>query len=293
MVTFCGTDKSCGIQSRPIMVTISEECTRSSILWDRQELRWLIQSHNYSDSSGRMSNFYYSDSSGRMSKTTFTSDLPDSNVFHSDSKGSLIRVAQFEGIATDLDQIVEQSTHCSQWKGRGEESDVAKLDAHFQVVLKGIVILQKIKKMQQKWGSSGISTRSLDYSAYSHNWLTHHADQPVTKTRLKSHINLLPLTVRATSQINSPTHHLLGVVTHSGSLTHMETQTLTHAHTHMHARMLTHTHTHTQTHTHTNKHTHRHSTTRSSLTTVRTSDAHSGSPIHTCKHTHSHMHTWP
>ena len=87
-----------------------------------------------------------------MSKTTFTSDLPDSNVFHSDSKGSLIRVAQFEGIATDLDQVVEQSTHCSQWKGRGEESDVAKLDAHFQVVLKGVVILQKkIKKiMQQK-----------------------------------------------------------------------------------------------------------------------------------------------
>lgn len=98
-----------------------------------------------------------------MSKTTFTSDLPDSNVFHSDSKGSLIRVAQFEGIATDLDQIVEQSTHCSQWKGRGEESDVAKLDAHFQVVLKGIVILQKIKKCSR---SEGQAVYQLDH------WIT-------------------------------------------------------------------------------------------------------------------------
>ena len=45
MVTFCGTDKSCGIQSRPSMVTISEECTRSSILWDRQKLWHPIKTH--------------------------------------------------------------------------------------------------------------------------------------------------------------------------------------------------------------------------------------------------------
>ena len=94
-----------------------------------------------------------------MSKTTLTSDLPDPDVFHSDSKGSLIRAAQFEGIAPDLDQVVEQGTDCSQWKGRGEESDVAKLDAHLQVVLKGIVILQQQQQQQQNLNAAEVRVK--------------------------------------------------------------------------------------------------------------------------------------
>ena len=73
--------------------------------------------------------------------TNFSSDLPNSNALHLDSKWSLKRVAEFEGVTTDLNQVVQQSTHPSQWKGRREESDVAKLDEHFQVVLKGVIIL--------------------------------------------------------------------------------------------------------------------------------------------------------
>lgn len=67
------------------------------------------------------------------------SDLPLANALHPDPKGSLEASAQLEGIAADLDDVVNERTHGRQREGRGEEHHVAKLDKHLLVVLEGVL----------------------------------------------------------------------------------------------------------------------------------------------------------
>ena len=73
---------------------------------------------------------------------TFTrriSDLPLADALHSDSKWSLQTGAELKGIAADLNDVVDESTHGRQREGRGEEHHVAKLDEHLLVVLEGVL----------------------------------------------------------------------------------------------------------------------------------------------------------
>lgn len=67
------------------------------------------------------------------------SDLPLADALHPDPKGPLQTSAELEGIAADLDDVVNESTHGSQREGRGEEHHVAKLDKHLLVVLEGVL----------------------------------------------------------------------------------------------------------------------------------------------------------
>lgn len=67
------------------------------------------------------------------------SDLPLADALHPDPKGSLQTSAELEGIAADLDDVVNESAHGSQREGRGEEHHVAKLDKHLLVVLEGVL----------------------------------------------------------------------------------------------------------------------------------------------------------
>ena len=54
--------------------------------------------------------------------------------------------AELEGVAPDLDQVVEEGAEGGQRVGRGEEGHVAKLDKHFQVVVERSLVLKKGKK---------------------------------------------------------------------------------------------------------------------------------------------------
>lgn len=67
------------------------------------------------------------------------SDLPLANALHPDPKGSLQASAQLEGIAADLDDVVNECAHGRQREGRGEEHHVAKLDKHLLVVLESVL----------------------------------------------------------------------------------------------------------------------------------------------------------
>ena len=69
------------------------------------------------------------------------SNLPYPYGLHPLAKWSLQGHAEFEGIASDLNDVVEEGTEGCQRKGRGEEGHVAELDEHLQVVLVGILIL--------------------------------------------------------------------------------------------------------------------------------------------------------
>lgn len=66
-------------------------------------------------------------------------DLPLADVLHPLPKRSLKAGAELQGVAADLDDVVDESTHGRQRKRRGEEHHVAKLDKHFLVVLKGVL----------------------------------------------------------------------------------------------------------------------------------------------------------
>lgn len=67
------------------------------------------------------------------------SDLPLADALHPDPKGPLQASAQLEGIAADLDDVVNECTHGRQGEGRGEEHHVAELDKHLLVVLEGVL----------------------------------------------------------------------------------------------------------------------------------------------------------
>lgn len=67
------------------------------------------------------------------------SDLPLADALHPDPKGPLQASAQLEGIAADLDDVINECAHGSQREGRGEEHHVAELDKHLLVVLEGVL----------------------------------------------------------------------------------------------------------------------------------------------------------
>lgn len=63
-------------------------------------------------------------------------DLPLSDVLHPQSEGSLQAGAELQGVAADLDDVVDKGTHGRQGERWREEHHVAKLYEHFLVVLK-------------------------------------------------------------------------------------------------------------------------------------------------------------
>lgn len=67
------------------------------------------------------------------------SDLPLADALHPEPEGTLQASAQLEGIAADLDDVVNECTHGRQGEGRGEEHHVAELDEHLLVVLEGVL----------------------------------------------------------------------------------------------------------------------------------------------------------
>lgn len=67
------------------------------------------------------------------------SNLPLADAGYSDSKRPLQTSAELKGITADLNDVVDESAHGSEWKGRGEEHHVAKLDKHLLVVLEGVL----------------------------------------------------------------------------------------------------------------------------------------------------------
>ena len=62
---------------------------------------------------------------------------------HLDSLGerSLVDKAELEGVAPDLDHVVEEGAQASQGVGRAEQGHVAKLDEHLEVVVKCSLVL--------------------------------------------------------------------------------------------------------------------------------------------------------
>lgn len=66
-------------------------------------------------------------------------DLPLADALHPDPKGPLQASAQLEGIAADLDDVVNECAHGSQRERRGEQHHVAELDKHLLVVLEGVL----------------------------------------------------------------------------------------------------------------------------------------------------------
>ena len=75
-----------------------------------------------------------------------TTDLPLSDVLHSLSEGSLEAGTELQGIAADLNDVVDKSAHGRQGKRRREEHHVAKLNKHLLVVLKRILLKSDIIK---------------------------------------------------------------------------------------------------------------------------------------------------
>jgi hypothetical protein len=68
--------------------------------------------------------------------------LPRANVGHSHTKGPLEGEAQFKGVTTDLNKIVDQRTTRCHGEGRREKNYISQLNKHFQVICKCSVILQ-------------------------------------------------------------------------------------------------------------------------------------------------------
>lgn len=68
-----------------------------------------------------------------------SSDLPLADALHPDPEGPLQASAQLEGIAADLDDVVNERAHGRQRESRGEEHHVAELDKHLLVVLEGVL----------------------------------------------------------------------------------------------------------------------------------------------------------
>lgn len=77
-----------------------------------------------------------------FSKTKHT-DLPLSDVLHPLSEGSLQAGTELQGIAADLDDVVDKRAHGCQGKRGGEEHHVAKLNEHFLVVLKRVLFMKQ------------------------------------------------------------------------------------------------------------------------------------------------------
>lgn len=66
-------------------------------------------------------------------------DLPLADVLHPLTKGPLQASAQLQGVAADLDDVVDKSAHGRQRERRGEEHHISKLDEHLLIVLKRVL----------------------------------------------------------------------------------------------------------------------------------------------------------
>ena len=67
--------------------------------------------------------------------------LPGPDTLDPLREGPLVDVAQLEGVTPDLDEVVEERAEAGQGVGGAEEGDVAKLDEHLEVVVKGSLVL--------------------------------------------------------------------------------------------------------------------------------------------------------
>lgn len=66
---------------------------------------------------------------------------PDANAIGELTKWPLLRRAHLEGIAANLDDIVEQGTCGSKWKCTREQCHIAKLNQHLQLVFQRVLVL--------------------------------------------------------------------------------------------------------------------------------------------------------
>ena len=77
-----------------------------------------------------------------LTNTSPLTYLPGTNALYCLTKRTLHGAAQLEGIAADLDDVVDECTHGGHGEGGGEQGHVAKLDQHLQVVLERVFILK-------------------------------------------------------------------------------------------------------------------------------------------------------
>ena len=65
--------------------------------------------------------------------------LPRANILYPLAEGSAHGRAELEGVAPDLNHVVDEGAHPGHGECRGKEGDVTKLDQHLQVVVKCIL----------------------------------------------------------------------------------------------------------------------------------------------------------
>jgi hypothetical protein len=58
-------------------------------------------------------------------------------------EGPLVQVAQLEGVAPDLYEVVEEGTAAGQGVGRAEQGDIAELDEHLEKVVEGPLVARR------------------------------------------------------------------------------------------------------------------------------------------------------
>ena len=71
---------------------------------------------------------------------------PYSNTSNPFSERPLVVNTEFEGVAADLYDVVEEGTEGCQGEGGGEQRHIAVLNEHLQVVIEGVLILSKYDK---------------------------------------------------------------------------------------------------------------------------------------------------
>ena len=69
-------------------------------------------------------------------------DLPRSDVRDALPEGSLVDEAELEGVAADLDEVVDEGAEGGERVSRREERHVSELDEHLEVVLESALVLQ-------------------------------------------------------------------------------------------------------------------------------------------------------
>ncbi len=73
--------------------------------------------------------------------------LPNTNSGSSLSEWPLEIGYKLEGVATNLQNVVQEGQQTANWEGAGEHAHETELDEHLQVVLGSIVILKKNKSL--------------------------------------------------------------------------------------------------------------------------------------------------
>lgn len=81
-----------------------------------------------------------------FSRTLFP-DLPLADVLHPLSKGPLQASAELQGVAADLDDVVDKSAHGRQRKRGGEEHHISELNEHLLIILERVLFLKGVKRL--------------------------------------------------------------------------------------------------------------------------------------------------